>query len=233
MNLPVDLIFVPHGAEYQAVKRGLKQTKTDIKLLSIPMGGEAVAKYYQQLKNKSWQDSVNRVLILGLCGSLSSQEQVGDVVLYQDCLFVSNSSSSEKQIYRTDTQLTNLIASQLTTKFSLVRGVTCDRIITKVEEKLSLAKLYQADVVDMEGVAILEALSNCSVAILRVVSDDCRYNLPDLNYAFDRDRGKLRTIPLTVTLLFQPQAAVRLIQGATKGLKVLQQITTQLFDNYQ
>lgn len=231
MNLPVDVIFVPYGAEYQAVKLGLRQTMTDIKLFPIPMGGQAVAKYYQQLNNKSGQDSINRVLILGLCGSLSSQGKVGDVVVYQDCLFASNSSSSEKQIYQTDTQLTNLIASQLNTKFSLVRGVTCDRIITKVEEKLSLAQVYQADVVDMEGVAILEALSDCSVAILRVVSDDCRYNLPDLNYAFDGDRGRLKTIPLTVALLSQPQAAVRLIQGATKGLNTLQEITTQLFSS--
>ncbi|AFZ37061.1 purine or other phosphorylase family 1 [Stanieria cyanosphaera PCC 7437] len=231
MNLPVDIIFVPHGAEYQAVEQGLKQTNTDIKLLSIPMGGKAVAKYCQQLKNKSWQHSGNRVLILGLCGSLSSDEQIGDVVLYQDCLAASKSSSLEKQIYQTDVPLTNLITCQLTTKFSLVRGVSCDRIITKVEEKLSLAQVYQADVVDMEGVAILQALPDCSVAILRVVSDDCRYNLPDLNYAFDRDRGQLKTIPLAVTLISQPQAAVRLIKGATKGLKVLQQITTQLFSS--
>lgn len=222
MNLPIDIIFVPHGSESQAVQRGLRQVNPQVELLSIPMGEQAVAKYYQQLLNKSSQPSIKRVLIMGLCGSLSSQRQVGDVVVYQDCISTSN------KIYTTDAELTNLIASRITNQ-PLVRGLTCDRIIGNVAEKLSLAQVYHADVVDMEGVAILAALESYSVAILRVVSDDCGYNLPNLNYAFDRDRGKLKTLPLATALLSQPQAAIRLIKGATTGLKVLEQVTRQLF----
>jgi nucleoside phosphorylase len=230
MNLPVDVIFVPNGAEYRAVEQGLKQTNRGVQLVSIPMGIEAVAKYYQQLKNKSWQQSVNRVLIMGLCGSLSPQHQVGDVVLYQNCQYATKNMSENPKIYPTDVNLTNLIASRLKTKISLVQAITCDRIMCNREEKLALGRSDRAGVVDMEGIAMLEALPESSVAILRVVSDDCRHNLPDLNRAFDRDRGIMRTLPLTLAMIAQPQAAIKLIQGATIGLKVLQQVTKELFE---
>ena len=82
----------------------------------------------------------------------------------------------------------------------------------------------------MEGAKVLEALEQkpAAVAILRVISDDCRHNLPDITSAISPE-GSLQMFPLTISFLRRPVAAVRLIQGSLRGLQVLQGVTTELF----
>ena len=84
----------------------------------------------------------------------------------------------------------------------------------------------------MEGSAILTALPQAQIAMLRVISDDCEHELPDLSEAIGSQAigtGKLRTLPLVTTLLRQPLGSLRLIRGSLRGLKALEQITRQLF----
>jgi hypothetical protein len=82
----------------------------------------------------------------------------------------------------------------------------------------------------MEGFAALEILSQAGVAVamLRVISDNCHHNIPDLTSAISAD-GSLQALPLAIAMLRQPIAATRLILGAMRGLEVLQDITTFLF----
>jgi hypothetical protein len=68
--------------------------------------------------------------------------------------------------------------------------------------------------------------------MLRVISDNCHHNIPDLSSALSSD-GSLQTLPLAIGLLRQPLAATRLILGALRGLKVLQDVTTSLFTEHQ
>ena len=115
-------------------------------------------------------------------------------------------------------------------KIPLVTALTSDRLIWSAQEKQNLGKQYQASVVDMEGFALLDALQsqNVRVAMLRVVSDNARDNIPNLQNVID-SQGKLQTIPMAIVMVQQPLAATRLITGSLKGLKILQQITAELF----
>ena len=79
----IDTIVVPQGSEYQAVRRGLLQAKADTLVIAIPLGSkntiQVLTDYSQQIANSQ------RVLIVGLCGSLCKSYTVGDAVLIQSC----------------------------------------------------------------------------------------------------------------------------------------------------
>ncbi|MBV9388464.1 MAG: hypothetical protein JOZ78_18730 [Chroococcidiopsidaceae cyanobacterium CP_BM_ER_R8_30] len=64
--------------------------------------------------------------------------------------------------------------------------------------------------------------------MVRVVSDSCHHNIPDLTSAISPS-GSLQPLPLALRLIRQPIAGTRLIRGALRGLQVLQQVTTYLF----
>ena len=234
-NWTPDVILVPQGAEYQAVCRGLTRVATPKPLvMPIPVGPEPVTRYLER-----WQEtghSLNtpqpRVLLVGLCGSLSPDYKIGDIVLYQDCVYASNPSGKLLQTCNGD--LTSWLHHKLKDKASLVRAITSDRLIYSVDEKRQLGQMYGADVVDMEGFAVSEILKKAGVAVamLRVISDNCQHNIPDLSSALSSD-GSLQTLPLAIGLLRQPLAATRLILGALRGLKVLQDVTTFLLTEQQ
>jgi nucleoside phosphorylase len=195
---------------------------------AIPMGIEPLKSYWQ-----GWEQTTDflnkppsRVLLMGLAGSLSPRYQVGDVVIYQGCYYSSNSSQLSWQ--ECDRDLTGLLQARLKGA-SLVRGLTSDRLIWLAEEKRHLGQLYQADVVDMEGLAVLEFLQSQGIAvgIIRVISDDSEQDLPNLNYAFSSD-GSWQPFSLGIKMLESPLAAVRLIRGSLAGLKVLQKVGADL-----
>ncbi len=142
--------------------------------------------------------------------------RVGDRVLYQSC---QNASGT---IWECDPTLTDQIQKRLE-GISLVRAFTSDRMISFAHEKRQLGQIHQADVVDMEGAAILTILAQAGVpvAMVRVVSDDIDHDLPDLSAAISPD-GKLRSLPLALRMMRQPIAAVRLIRGSLKGLRTLE-----------
>jgi hypothetical protein len=111
-----------------------------------------------------------------------------------------------------------------------VVALTSDRVIHWAREKQQLAKAYGAEVVDMEGFAALQVLTEAGipVAMVRVVSDDCGHDLPDLSAAFDAE-GYLQPLPLALQFLRDPIAAARLVRGSLQGLRVLERVTAQLF----
>ena len=87
MDLDFDIIFVPQGSEYQAICRGIKFSRSDSlpQVLAIPMGVNALESY---LKAKDWQPEAKyNILVMGLCGSLSPQYQVGDIVSFIKIVF--------------------------------------------------------------------------------------------------------------------------------------------------
>jgi hypothetical protein len=220
------LILVPQGAEYQAVCRGLSRVpSSQAKVLAIPMGIEPVRKYLQQFTH----DQANRILMMGLCGSLSQKYQVGDIVLYQNCLYQGN-------LQEGDNSFTADIHNQLGDRVSLVKGLTSDRLLYKATQKREFQKQSGADVVDMEGYAFLEFFHQPSdavspqvqVAILRVVSDDVHHDIPNITSAIGAD-GSLQPLPLAWEFIRQPLAATRLITGSLKGLKALTAVTQLLF----
>ena len=226
-----EIILVPQGAEYQAVCRGLSGAQPVKPLvLPIPVGSKPVTLYLEQ-----WQQTEaflskkpKSILVMGLGGSLSSQLAIGDVVFYQACV---SQSSGATPVWRSfDGELTRLLHDKLKAGVSLVKGLTSDLIICAADEKRHFGQLYDTQVVDMEGFAALEVLSQTGVpvAMLRVISDDSRHNLPNLTSALTPE-GALQPLPLAIAMIRQPIAATRLIWGAMQGLRVLQNVTLRLF----
>jgi hypothetical protein len=224
------IILVPQGSEYQAVSKGLQQLpNSKIEIFSIPIGDKPVRQYLKtsELYTKLSQQPNSKVLVMGLCGSLNPSYGVGDVVVYKECIY-------GNQIQKCDEKLTSQISSKL--NLNPVRGLICDtyggkqRMINSATEKRQLHITSSADVVDMEGFAILTTLQPLGIAVgmLRVVSDDCQHDIPDLNSAIDA-AGSLQSLPLAWAMLRQPLASVRLIRGSLRSLKILEKISYQLY----
>jgi hypothetical protein len=217
------IIIVPQGAEYKAVCRGLSRSTTvKQNVIPIPVGSQAAIRYLQTCQDKLWNPQT-KVLMMGLCGSLRDRFQVGDVVLYDECVY-------ETKVQQCDRSFTAELYTHLQDKVSLVKGLTSDRVVCSAKEKLHLGKISGADVVDMEGFAALEFFQQAGVevAMLRIVSDDSQHDIPDLTSAINSD-GSLQPLPLAMSMIRQPIAATRLIKGSLRGLKVLEEVTAFLF----
>lgn len=219
----VDTIVVPQGAEYQAICRGLRRTNTKVTVLKIPIGTNNVT---QVLANHSARlANSQQVLLLGLCGSLNPAYRVGDRILVRRCQDLAGNQ------IECDRQLSLKLQDKLS--IDLVSALTSDRSIVEAAEKLELSQQYPVSIVEMEGYSYLSQLQQQgkAVAMLRVVSDDLKGDLPNLEPAIDR-QGNLRTIPLAIAFLQQPVAAMRLIRGSLAGLKALEQTIVKLFADY-
>lgn len=240
----VTTILVPQGVEYQAVCRGLSRVQVSTELvLPIPVGPKPLTQYLETLQQTGYfLQETPSFLLMGLCGSLTPAHSVGDIVLYQSCvqrldgeteeLSASSAAGTLTVTKNCDRHLTAKIYELIPQKCTFVKGVASDRVVSSAAQKRHLAQLYEADVVDMEGFAALEFLSELGIAVamVRVVSDDCYYDIPDLTAAFSPD-GVLQPLPLAMGLMRQPIAATRLIRGSLRGLKGLQEVTTLLFGN--
>ena len=233
MEPTINTIMVPQGAEYQAICRGLQhQTGQVLQICPLPVGPTAVTQYlHQWVHNVSQQADSPQVLVMGLCGSLRSQHGVGDIVSYTSCY--DGCSPSDQPSLTCDPPLTTQVHQMLSSTITPVSAVTCDRVINTVREKHQLGATYTADVVDMEGFAILSCLQSLHipVAMVRVVSDDAMQDLPDLTTAFTPE-GNLKPLPLALGMVQRPRAAIRLIRGSLRGLKILEDLTRQLL-SYQ
>jgi len=221
LNQTISAIIVPQGAEYKAVCRGLSNAKVSPPIFSVPVGSQPLRRSLENLKREGLNVPQPQVLLMGLCGSLSSRHQVGDIVLYQSC------EQESQEVWHCDEKLTHGLEQIL--KVRQVKALTTDRVICTSSEKQDLGQQFDAEVVDMEGAIVLESLSQVgiSVAMLRVVSDNCRHDIPNLNAAIRAD-GSLNAWALATQFLKEPIAAVRLIQGAMQGLDILQSVTTAL-----
>ncbi|NJK63332.1 MAG: hypothetical protein HC921_12205 [Synechococcaceae cyanobacterium SM2_3_1] len=107
-----------------------------------------------------------------------------------------------------------------------VKALTTPRVISLAKEKQQLGQFYGAEVVDMEGYALLQlfqdlAMPAVAMSVLRVISDDCYHDIPDLSSTIDL-QGQLRWGTLTLGLVRQPLPAWHLIRGSLKGLTVLE-----------
>lgn len=224
----IDFVFVPQGAEYRSVYKGLQIAGYNAAtVVPIPVGPQRVTQFLQKWLQPSPGKISPNALLMGLGGSLTPQLSVGDGVIYQTCV---DGTQGGDVPMTCDQQIFLSLSQRLSETVIPATGVSCDRIIHTATEKRQLAQTYQADVVDMEGFALLSGLKSTpiSLGIVRVMSDDVHHDLPDLNGAISPE-GRLQTLPMAMGMLRQPLSALRLIRGSLKGLKQLEQITTQIF----
>jgi nucleoside phosphorylase len=169
-----------------------------------------MATFLEQFADKP----IDRVLVMGLCGSLRSNLSVGTIVTYQGC----QDESGQVWPCEVDGNVTRVVTAW-----------TSDRVICTAIDKQALADRTNAHVVDMEGTAIAEffAAQSIPVSMLRVVSDDLAGDMPDLSQAIDA-QGNLRPWGLGGAFVRQPIAAARLIRGSLVGLKQLKYLAGKL-----
>lgn len=223
------VILVPQGAEYQAVCRGLIALKgsgrsKNPQAIALPVGPEPVRRRLKDLLEAgTLQTTVSSVLVMGLCGSLNPAYSVGTAVIYQNCLTASHA------LLPCDSTLIAAVTAQLSVQVPLVSGFTSERLVWSHQTKHELHQQYQADVVDMEGFAILQTLAQVGVpvAMVRVVSDNATHDIPNLTAAISPE-GALQPLALALGMLRQPFAALRLMRGSLQGLSVLERTAKQL-----
>ncbi|MBE9156377.1 phosphorylase [Nodosilinea sp. LEGE 06152] len=215
----IQVILVPVGAEYQAVMRGVKALSDAPLVMPIPAGPAAFRAFLESWKDRS-RFADQEILLMGLGGSLSPQHQIGDAILLEQVWNVVGGNG-----FQSDRALTDSLAQRL--KLPMGTGVMCDRVITTVVEKRRLGDRYQADVVDMESAVLLEVMPQAKVAILRVISDDCSRDLPNIAGAIGPD-GNLHANILARSFLKRPIAALNFISGSLQALKALEKLTLTL-----
>ena len=220
--MAIQVILLPAGAEYQSVMRGLKAIPHAPKVVAVPAGPAAFRAFLESWEGQS-RFADQEILLMGLGGSLSPKHSVGDAILLEQ---VWDDAGGESQCFQGDRVLVESLAQRL--KLPIGTGVTCDRVITMVKEKRRLGDRYRADVVDMESAVLLEVMPQANVAILRVISDDCGHDLPDIAGAIGPD-GSLRADTLARSFLKRPVAALKFISGSLQALKTLEQLTLTLF----
>ncbi|PZV09333.1 MAG: hypothetical protein DCF32_02610 [Leptolyngbya sp.] len=225
--MTVQVILVPAGAEYQAVMRGLKAIPHAPPVVAVPAGPAAFRAFLESWADRS-RFATQEILLLGLGGSLSPQHSVGDAILLEQVW--SDTEGDQPPLFKggrgdlpvqCDRALVESLAQRL--KVPVGTGVTCNRVITTVTEKRRLGDRYEAAVVDMESAVLLEAMPQAKVAILRVISDDCSHDLPDIAGAID-PYGSLRPVVLTLSFLKKPIAALNFIRSSVKGLNTLERL---------
>ena len=218
----IQAILVPQGVEYRAACRGLRDANVSLPVLPIPVGSLPLNRWLEGQQDQACQALAPQVLLIGLCGSLSPDCAIGDLVLYQSCV------TQNGETYPCASELLESLRSLQGAR--RVQSLTTDRIISTASEKQQLGQTYAAQVVDMEGAIVLRNLTSVgiSVAMLRVVSDGCDRNIPNLSAALKPD-GSLDAFGLALAFCKQPIAAAHLIQGSLRGLKTLQMTTTALF----
>ncbi len=216
-----DTLIVPQGAEYQAVNKAISQTTADPTLIKIPIGSKNITSTLEQ--QKFWQGSPKKVLMLGLCGSLTNSFAIGEAVLHSSCQSI---NSYQKLTFSSES---NAVIQQ---KLSLksIAGLTSDRVINSVQEKKQLAQQYNCDTVDMENYGYLELLQSHQIqlTIIRVISDDLTFDLPNLDSAIDSSGG-INPLTMTATMLKNPLISLRFIRNSLNALKHLEKITYAIF----
>ncbi|MGF1489133.1 MAG: hypothetical protein ACFBSE_18755 [Prochloraceae cyanobacterium] len=230
MTLSIDGILVPQGPEYRTVRRAITKTSVRLPIIAIPVGRKPAGDYLKNwLRSNDPQNYLNNFLLCGLCGSLSDRYNIGDVVIYRNYTYSQNADRPLQ--LECESEFISYLYAKFARKPILVRGLTEDRVVSSVFDKVRLARIYQVDVVDMEGFAVgtvLQELGNRKLATIRVISDDLLGDLPDLSSAID-DFGNLLPLPLAIAMLKQPLAATRLISGSLRSLKILERAILEIF----
>lgn len=223
-----DTVLVPQGMEYKTVRQGIEKNQSKIQIIAIPVGIHPLTNFLEQWAQRpEFPDKKPQGLILmGLGGSLSKKYSVGDVIVYQKCGLMNDSQENKGQCNQF---LTEKVFKQLGNRTFIGEGITSDRVICAAQEKLLLGEKYQADVVDMEGYALLRWSQqlNIRVAMIRVISDNCQQDLPNLTEAFGED-GSLQPFILASQMLKNPSNSIHLIRSSLQSLRVLKEVANKI-----
>lgn len=202
-------ILVPQGAEAEAIGRA----RPVARVVALPPGAAAAGAL------PDFEDG-ETVVVLGLCGGLWRMH-AGDVAIYARVVDASHA-------FELDPDLVDDLSAALPNA-AVVNACTTKRVITTVENRTVLAQRFNADVVDMEGTPLAEALTARGVrfGMVRVVSDDASRDLPPIEDAIDAE-GRLQPMPVALAFARKPLAAVAFVRNARGALDTLTNVARAL-----
>lgn len=196
---------MPAGAEAWTVRRAVPTAR----VVAVRAGIAAVRSLPPELAEE--------VTILGLCGALRGLA-VGAVAIYAAAR--DDEGEVAFDVTRSQARLPGA---------HLVRAYTARAVITRAATRATLARRYDAAVVDMETTQLARALAARGVhcAAVRVVSDSPLYDLPPIERAFDA-HGRLRPLALAFAFARDRRAALRFVNDVRRALRVLRSVARTL-----
>jgi|GEM_PF-1508085 len=204
--MPRTTILVPRGAEAAAVRRAGPAAR----VVEVPAGGAAASGL------PPFEDG-ETVVVLGLCGALRRLE-AGDIAIYARVADGAGTSVLDRA-------LVDALAVALPGAL-VVNACTAERVVTTVGARETLARQFDADVVDMEGAHLAAALGARGVrfAMVRVVSDDASRDLPPIGDAVDA-LGRVRPLKIALAFARAPRAAFAFVRDVRSALATLTETT--------
>lgn len=193
-----------------------------IELFCTKMGPQNAA---EQANKALDQTKAKIVLIVGLAGGLVKNSQHTDLVLYKNCFFLPNYVSPLSPSISCDEKLNEILSKNLQTEhLSLYQGdgITLPWVVCKAQEKADLAEKYNVTAVDMESYQILTAAKQRDrlATVLRIISDDAKGDLPDLNKAMSPS-AEVSNFKMLVEFAKHPVLAARFLLNLKKAVTVL------------
>ena len=156
-------------------------------------------------------DGASALLSIGFAGALRAPFKVGDLLVPQTVL------DDEGRQYFVAHDLFATITSRLSRSDFDIRDCTLlstRKIINSASEKSVLAARFGADAVDMESAAIAAVAQQAQIpfAVVRVVSDGARQNIPyAVNGAIDC-QGRVIAARLGVAMMARPWELIGLLR---------------------
>ncbi len=232
------VVFAASDLEYSTVKASLTNWKTTDYYEQLLAGqgysGENLVEVFctkmgpknaTEQSIKALEKSKGKiVLITGLAGGLAFECKQGDLVIYNNCYFLGENHNQSSKV-DCDQKLTNFLSNGLGLESVTTLkgdGLTLPKVVCQSQEKLSLAKKYNAVAVDMESYQILIAAKEKKLpaTVLRVISDDAQGDLPNLNAAMNQN-GDVNNLKMIWQFAQHPVLATKFLINLNKSLSTL------------
>ncbi|MEP7340116.1 MAG: hypothetical protein ABI977_20435 [Acidobacteriota bacterium] len=200
-----------------------------VTVLQCGMGASAFA---NRLSDHLHHRRYDGLIVAGLAGGLNPELRLGDAVIYDLChdargLKEKTSGCDENASIRCEDQLSELLFRSLQSagrRSFCGSGLTVNRIITEARDKILLGEHYRAAAADMESYEVLSVCegSGLPAAVLRVISDDTRSNLPDFNRAAEV-AGRMNLWRMAAAMARRPAASLKFLLGLRPALNALRE----------
>ncbi|MDZ4678349.1 MAG: hypothetical protein SGI74_12670 [Oligoflexia bacterium] len=228
------LIAVAINEEFKTLKKLMTDKKTPkgykhpmcsgllsgypVDVVMTSMGMQASATAALAVMNS---DAYVGVLVLGYCGGLSLNLQVGDAVIPNKVI-----SSLDQFVFNMDLTLVEDMGKSMIQeglKYRATSLTTQPLVLETPNDKEKLFKESGAEAVDMETAEIIRVGRKLGLktAVMKIVIDDVGQELPHFNEYFKKT-GKMTQLNVTQVLLRQPTLSLKLSQNMKHGAAVLQ-----------
>ncbi|MBD5635595.1 MAG: hypothetical protein IAI49_14050 [Candidatus Eremiobacteraeota bacterium] len=209
----IETIFVPRGAEADAVRTAAARAKSPVRVVETGIGSLAARNAADEALRVG---ACGTTLVTGLCGLLSPAFAVGEALVYRE---LRRDGAPPIELERA---LGDALAAKLPGSQTGIRAFESDRIVEAPEAKLALHRRTAGEAVDMESYALADRLQRrgVSLAVVRIGSDGARDALPELDRALNGSGGMDATA-LLLAMLRKPAAGARLAVNGTRALRAL------------